>query len=432
MDETPTTTQRVVFLLFAALLAGHLVLTPVVESAATHLPALMLLLSLAFGWRGFGQLSRAAWLLYGGFLLYFLAAPLSLLNNQDWSFAGWRFERYYPFLLIVFTMGLLAWLRRSLVPVLVWSSLVAALVMALHAGYEVQVLGHERAGLEKGAFGLLGLYVNNFGHVAYFYAVILLATTLLMPRTGLRLLFLTGGLLAFYAGFASGTRGALLGFVAAFGTLMGMYLWRLAPSRREVRVAVTVMAAVVLLGILLFSLSSFWHHYVKSGVEQLARYEAGDVHFNTVAGRLLMWKGSMMIWHDHPLIGTGIGDAYHDLKAMIASSRLAWEGREPTFTMHNIYMEAVATTGAVGLATLLLGIFVLPARHFLQALNATTAKDDLWGRVAALAGLGALTLHAVFGLTQSWLSLRALPLLLVTLIVLLAGTPQFRRTDRGG
>ena len=432
MDDTPpTTAQRVVYFLFATLLAGQLILSPVVARAMTDFAALMLLLSLALGWRGFRLLSPAAWLLYGGFLLYFLAAPLSLLNNQDWGFAGWRFERYYPFLLIVFTMGLLAWLRRSLVPVLVWASLATALVMAVYAGYEVQVLGYERAGLEEGAFGLFGLYVNNFGHVAFFHAVILLSAALLAQRTGLRLLFLAGGLLAFYAGFASGTRGALLGFVAALLAMTGALAMAAGPLRRTARQALVALLVFLVVGGLLFGHSDFWRQYVHDGITQFAAFWAGDTRFTPVGGRLLMWKGAAMIWHDHPLIGTGIGDGQADMEALIASGRLAWQGREPFPTMHNIYMEAVATTGAVGLATLLLGIFILPARHFLRSLLETT-EDDLWGRVAALAGLGTLALHAVFGLTQSWLSLRALPLLLVTLVVLLAGTPAFRRADRGG
>ncbi len=425
-----TLSSKVVEPVFLLLVTVFLVGAPIVQRVVTHGAALLLLLGLAVGWRGLRRLSPAAWWLYGGFLLYFLSALASLPNNHDWDFAGWRFERYHPFLFSLFLMGLLAARQRPLLPRLVWISLLTAVIMALYGSYEYFWLHYDRAGITDGVFGFYGLRVNTFAHVAYMHALILLSAALIAPVSRrLRFLFASGALLGIGAGLTTVSRGATLGLAMALLVLLGIYVSRLAPRGKAMRVALATSLAVVLLMAPFFA-SHQWESYLGMGIRQLQSLGHGSHEFNSVAGRIQMWQGGLLIWRDHPWIGTGIGDGQDDLRRLVREGVVPMEHARLGHHFHNNYVEMLATTGLVGLASMLLGILILPLRFFWRSLT-TVPPSDGWSPVAGLAGIAVLTLGAVYGMTNCWLCNRGLPYVLILTVLLLGSSGLFYRREPG-
>ncbi len=436
---TPSTspsdqTRNIPWLTLVALLCTYLALSPLVPKVVTHLAALLALAGLIFGWAGLKRLSPNAWLLYGAFAAYVGSALLSLLNNEDWAFAGWRFERYHPFLFTILLLGLLARFNRPLMPVLVGCSLVSTIAMAGYAGYEFLWLGHQRAATSTGIAGIYGLRVNTFAHVAYLHTLALLAAALAGPGPRWqRALYLFGAALGFIAGLATVSRGATLGFIVALATMLALY-FRIVPQGRGRKGPALFLVLAFVIGSLPFFASERWRGYTANAVTELAALANGNRTFTPTAGRVMMWQGGVQIWREHPWIGTGIGDGQNDLARLRKEGDLIIEGVPISggHHFHNIYIEMLASTGLVGLVTMLLALFIVPARLFWQGLRTPTNKRNSWTRAASLAGLSMLVINAVYGLTNCWLCNRGLAYVLIFFLLLIAATGQLFRGNPEG
>lgn len=113
----------------------------------------------------------------------------------------------------------------------------------------------------------------------------------------------------------------------------------------------------------------------------------------------MLWQIAVSVWREHPFIGTGIGDFHYETKRKIESgqTRLDYVYGHA----HNIFLDALATTGLLGLSALVVAFFIVPVRIFLYfGFESTVKKADL----PVLAGLTHLICFAVFGLTEGWLA----------------------------
>ncbi|MCG5515135.1 MULTISPECIES: O-antigen ligase [unclassified Ectothiorhodospira] len=406
---------------FGFFLSLYWPLAVTVEGAITNLAAPILLISMLLGWWGWQSLSRSTWWLVFGFWFFVLGGVLSLINTSNWDFAGWRFEKYYPFLLVPLMLTVLARHPRTEVAVriLFWSCLVASLSLAVFTFYQQFVLDKVRVGMGE------NLNPNRFGAYAFWVGVMMLSAAVTLRRGVAFWLLLTLAIAgAFYAGLASGSRGSLLGLFAgvaalAFAWLIKYFSWKRLGS---------ILGAILVGGVGLFLVvqsNEFWSGHVERAFDNTQAYIEGEEKNTSVGTRLMMWTGAIEIWREYPLIGTGIGDPQDDLAQWIEESGSPLEKAHSRF--HSIYFDSLASTGSIGFLGMLVGIFLVPLVYFLIAYLRSGAGS--WAEFAALAGFATIVFYATVGLTGSWLFNRGMPPFLLAVLVLASGTVLFKSSD---
>jgi O-antigen ligase len=73
--------------------------------------------------------------------------------------------------------------------------------------------------------------------------------------------------------------------------------------------------------------------------------------------RIELWKGALLMFKEHPLLGVGLGDFTSAVNKLISENKLKQTG--DTHHAHNIYLQVLATRGIIGLAILLLLLILL-------------------------------------------------------------------------
>jgi len=399
-------------------------LAPSVYGAVNVLAALLLLVGLMGGWQHLKALSgsvRYVWLAFG---LYVIGALLSLINNDNWDLAAWRFERYYPFLLVIPLFGIFYQAHRYILYTLLAGVVVGSIGMAAACFNELYILNEARAGDST------GINENTLAHLAYVYAAISLAAiiTLRLARRW-KALLLCGMMAAVFAGIATGSRGALLAFFVMLFVLVILKINTKSISRKIKLSVLFGSGFLILLIITYINYNAFWSgHLEKVGV-QVGAFFSGDYTRSSIGVRLLMWMAAWKIFLAHPLIGTGIGDQRDDLVALQLVGDIPNMGPAAYSTFHNFYFDALAMTGLFGFCAMLLALFIVPGWLFWQAWL-VTRHHEVQENFYPLAGILILVVSAFYGLTASWLYLRGLPIILIIMVVLLTGCDRILVTKK--
>ena len=421
MTETGTTSTRERSFIVASslLIISYFTLAPLVPRSITGLAGIIALFAAVVGWHGLRRLPPASRALFAAFVFYVIMALVSLLHNENWHAAGERFEKYHPFLFAIPLLGWLALLRDRLPTLLLLGMSGAAVTITAVALYEKLVLHAERAGY------LTGLEPNVFGHVSSMVALVLLGHALFSrQRYALRALLLALALGALFGLIATGTRGAVAAFLVGFVTLISIGLLRNGVSRNTMLTLGAVTGILLLLLSVAFIYSDFWRAHWQRLVEEPGRFLAGDMTYSSTAARATMWISGWKTGLANFWIGTGIGDNQVDYDRLMAAGELPPIPGNSNFHLHNIFVDAFASTGIIGLLSQLLAIFIVPLRYFLGGLRGgnTSATES----VAATIGISLLANGFVFGLSFSWLYVRDLHffLLLLLLLLVLAHRPR--------
>jgi len=111
----------------------------------------------------------------------------------------------------------------------------------------------------------------------------------------------------------------------------------------------------------------------------------------SAGGRLILWKGALRMFKDHPIFGVGFG-AFH----LLSLEYLAGEGFRIKKVAHNIYMQILAEMGVIGIVAFL-SILVLAFRSGLQLRNKSTDSFGKGLGVAFLACHLSLMVANIFG-----------------------------------
>ncbi len=362
--------------------------------------------------------SNAIRLLFAGFLLYSMTSISGMVHNSNLEAAGWRFDSYYPFFLTGVILMLFSFHKIQLqlsANIAISSVVFASSLMFVLSFYQLQLQGLERAGV------FTGYNPNIFAYLAGLYWLVILAYFCSVSDQRLKLpmaVLLCAGI---YTLLAAGSRGAIVASIfSALSVLLIAFLkYRTAGGVQKKVISMTLAVVVILLAV--FSQSDYFGKRFASASQQVEQFATGEVRHNAVSARLALWQGGYKIWKEQPIFGTGIGDGQHDLNQLID------QGEVPLATasyaiFHNIYVDVLATTGLFGFMVMLIGIFLLPGIYFYKTLVDGTTQDQLF---AGFAGLGLLIFNAVFGLFNSWLFLRNLPVTLVLLLLLISMSNRF-------
>ena len=129
------------------------------------------------------------------------------------------------------------------------------------------------------------------------------------------------------------------------------------------------------------------------------RFDSLSTSGNEVATRTDIWRAAIDIWETHPVVGAGAGsfpDEY--AKARISGKRYLPDTQvEPPPHAHNVFLQALAETGLIGLLSLL-AILILALRTGILVRRSQLRWLSLLG-TASIASIGAFLIHNQVDLT---------------------------------
>ncbi len=256
---------------------------------------------------------------------------------------------------------------------------------AMLAGVAEALLGCAQYVLSTGLLGPGGANIRVFGtfdqpnpYGGYLNLSLPIALALALFGRDPRMRWVAGGAsaLMLFALDLSGSRGALLGLVAALVVLAAVG-WRF-----ERRALLALLIGVPLVAIAWFT------HLIPARIEEklLAQFRVNDVsltaqlndaNYSTIE-RLAHWVAGLHMFRAHPLLGVGAGNydaAYQRYKVP------GWD--ESLTHAHNYYINVAAETGALGL----LAFLAMVAVALWLAWRATRATDLRSAARGALAGV---------------------------------------------
>lgn len=371
------------FLIYFSVLLFPVVIATV-DKVGSALFLLLFLMSLS-SWSIWKELENWEKQVLLGFIGFFLLVSLSAFNAEDVSGEVKKLGRLLHFPLIIPIVLLIRRHKVDLGKFIFISLLVASLVLSGVALYEVFVLNMSRA---------TGVYHPIvFGNTAMMIAVLTgaaLLTIVKQRRTQVIALLAIG--LALYASIASGSRGGWVFLPVYIAWLLWMFRMQLGRKR----LAVFSVSAVLILGVL-FNLD-FVEKRVDRAVSDIDTYLDNPSRMTSLGYRFNMWRDSLTIWQEHPVIGTGLGDFQLDGMKLFEQGKA--RTKHSLTHAHSIYFNMLATAGLVGFFAMVAFIFWMPYRMFLKHWH---NEADPYLRFYALAGMTTILAFAVFGLTEEWL-----------------------------
>ena len=335
------------------------------------------------------------WLLIG-FSLYALSAVISYLNVQDISEYIKELERYFRFLL-------------------------AVPIYLLIKKYNIDVINYLFAGaIVSGPFLFfiaLSDYIDNpdlpakgyyhhiiFGSVAMLNVGVMLAVLLVTKiNKYIKVVVAVSMLCGVIAAVLSQSRGVWLVLPVYF--LIALY-YTLRHSKGLFGGLIIVPVLVV--AILLASpVGEMDMKRVDVAFDEVSSFYTEDKYISSLGTRLAMWRISLDVWKQHPVVGSGPGDFDDIVRELQESGK--YSGMDVHASTHNIYMQSLANTGFIGFMVMIFSLFVLPFKALVD--NRRRAATTFF------AGVTTLMLFGVVGLSESW-TLR-LPIISVYIIYIM-------------
>lgn len=362
------------------------ILVATVNHGGSAIYILLLLFGLFLGWPAWQSLESWEKKMLLGFSIFFILISLSFLNTQDFYNGMKKEGRYVLFPLLIPMYLLIKRYQVETGKVYLLGCLVASLVLFGQAWYQTSGAYWYRA---SGAYNAI-----IFGDTAMLIVAIVVCALLTVAKNWWHyLLGLVAVVLALSASLMSGSRGAWV-------LLPVLTVWLLWVKRKSLRPIHLISIAMIFSLSILGSYSITKVKYrVDSAVNNLHFYTQDVKKVNSTQARLELWRDSVTIWKAHPVIGTGIGDFYIDVKQLIddglSNSKQAFDHA------HNVYFDALAITGIVGLFAVLVFVHVMP---YLMFRSFWKKEQDPWIRFYALSGMATIISFAVFGLTADWLA----------------------------
>jgi O-antigen ligase len=199
----------------------------------------------------------------------------------------------------------------------------------------------------------------------------------LFHSLGGRLLLIVIVFLTFGGILVSGSRGVWIALAVACPVTLLLY------NRRK---AATFLLSAIAVCVLALLLSSALRERASSIVTS---FYTEDEKGST-GTRLELWKGSMLIFKKHPLLGVGTGNYQSSIEELIQEKKI----KEPLVAMHahNIFFQALATRGIIGLV-LTAGFFVALIKWGIREIN----YQRIGGYIIVLSGI----LTIIGGLTEN-------------------------------
>lgn len=209
------------------------------------------------------------------------------------------------------------------------------------------------------------IYVSGYGLFLLCFAALSYVHTAVTDRAG-RYLAMTAGVLGFLGIFLGGTRGTLLGLIAACTVLLVSF--GIFTSEKKYRLGVVgifLLGLVVACGVWVARDTSLVQSITP--VARLIHIDFANLEYNT---RVMAWGIAWDSFLERPVFGWGPNNYYYAFNEYYRPEFLRYGYGETWFdNAHNIVMNTLSTQGAFGLVTYL-AIFVVVGVVLLRARRA--------------------------------------------------------------
>ena len=123
----------------------------------------------------------------------------------------------------------------------------------------------------------------------------------------------------------------------------------------------------LLCAVVMLSLTFYFNIYLKDKATSIATSFYTEDERGSTGARIELWKGALLIFKESPLLGVGTGNFELHINELINNGKL--KDMPVKMHAHNIFFQALATRGAVGIITTL-GLFIAMIRWgFEETLN---------------------------------------------------------------
>ena len=378
------------------------------DGGGSYVYVALLLLGLFFGrdWRELATWEKKVLL---GFTAGFFAMLLSTLNTADMHEAGKWIERYLrlallaPMYLMFRRFGLRLGREFAL------GAALATLLMAAQAWYQV---GWEHEAVASGFYHKI-----VFGDLAVLWGTVAVVFGLVVLQGWQRFVLISVSAGAsLYASVLSQTRGAWLFVLVFMFALTIIYGRRVLANRRAL--TLVVVAALAAGSVLVWQ----WPRLsggIESGVRDLQTFMKDPSAGTSWGIRLNLWRNTLIIAEQHPLLGTGLGDFHGDMRRMAADGT-SWSPAVAEYGhAHSIYFDTLANGGIIALLATVIGYLLLPFLMFYRALRTAVTPS---ARFYALGGLMTVLAFATFGLSEAlWVRNPFVNTYVVSILVFMSG-----------
>lgn len=199
-----------------------------------------------------------------------------------------------------------------------------------------------------------------------------------------------GGCAGLYTSYFSQARGGWVAVPVLAAIVLAFYDGL--PVRRRLIVFALVF---VLLGTV-FSVSEVVQLRVAEAGSDISEYMNGKNVDTSIGIRFQLWRGSWILFTEHPWIGVGREHFHPDALNQLHARNIITATATDFGHSHSEFFFNIATLGIFGLLSFL-AIYTVPGYYFLQA--ARTKDKEL--RIAGSMGVALCVGYFVFGLTEA-------------------------------
>lgn len=199
-----------------------------------------------------------------------------------------------------------------------------------------------------------------------------------------------GGISGLYASYLSEARG---GWVA-LPILALVILSMLSKTKWNHKFA--LFAVILILMVSTYSFNKIIQDRIHAAASDITKYVDGENLDTSVGIRFQLWRGSWVLFREHPIIGVGREEFYPDALQDLAKRHVITQQATEFGHSHNEFFYNMATLGVFGLLAIL-AIFFVPGYFFLQA----TRHLDQEVKTAGSMGLALCLGFLIFGLTEA-------------------------------
>jgi O-antigen ligase len=227
-----------------------------------------------------------------------------------------------------------------------------------------------------------GSYVDRDHYAGLMELIIPLSASYVLSRTKrdpLNIVLWFAVLVSVVSLLLTGSRGGFASILVELVILGWVLIWRNPFPGRRMRVAA--------LGLVLVALSALFFWLVPTFV--LTKIGTISSYMSERTNRPVLWRNSLGIFRDHPLLGVGMG-------SFVTAYPRYETGAQDLIVehAHNDYVEALAETGLIG-GLLVLGALVLFMRTAFRNLAAQLRHETGWIQMGAAVSCCGLLVHSL-------------------------------------
>lgn len=320
--------------------------------------------------------------MFAAFIFYVISGFLSYINVEDTREYIKQMDRYIRFMFV-----------PAIVIAAIHSRLdfekyfYTGLLLSGPAYFYVAIT----SAIERPDWPVGGAYHHiTFGDAAALNTLLMMLMLVLVPWSfRWKALILISMSCSLYASFLSQARGAWI----AIPVGMLIVMFALIKHAKFKLSHVVIILAVLVTGVFFTPAGNILEERYRQAVDEVRLFvDSGDVTTSN-GGRLALWDLSIQVWKSSPLLGTGPGDFDNDLK--VYQENNIYKDMDVHSSVHNIYLQALVSTGLIGFIVLLFALVLLPLWYF-----GTCIRN---GISFGYYGFMAVSAYAVFGLTESWI-----------------------------